>query len=574
VKIRSTSSVPAPLPVVSLLVALSCLAPSPARAQELNYQTFLIGDRALGMGGAFTGLADDAAASWYNPAGLAQVRSSSIGGSLSVDAYRRYVIEDGYGSPIGVADLEHDDLPSVPLFAGLVKKFGGRDPDGVRRHAFALSTIHPTPLNRRFEVQLTNATTGVTTTLRITESDSTSWWGPSYAYRVTPRFALGASAFLVTRDFMHEEDELIVQEGARDPDGFFRNSNLSLRQSTASLDAKSAVFRLGAIWDPDDHFRIGLMVQPPGLQFDGSSRIYERRSYADLMAAPDPIATFFASDQNDLESESPIPWEVRLGAAYRHDENFTAVLDLSLHGPIGSEAAPVLPFGAPGPEPVTGETPQPGDYLVQELRSELTANVSLGMESIIAEVVPLRAGLFTNFSAAPSVEGPSDTYGPANVDGFGASLSVGIRSGGYDLAVGAAGVMGSGRGYRTNPDPGGVVPERYLPADVESQTLYFFLTGHKSAISRLAREVYNEYLRPEEVRERRERERLERERLDALREECEQRLQEQLDREAEENAAQSPGSEAGSSEPEAPAETPEEGPAVPEADPAPAPALE
>ena len=32
------------------------------------------GARAKAMGGAFTGIADDASAVWYNPAGLARVR--------------------------------------------------------------------------------------------------------------------------------------------------------------------------------------------------------------------------------------------------------------------------------------------------------------------------------------------------------------------------------------------------------------------------------------------------------------------------------------------------------------------
>src|ERR1700704_1753546 len=43
------------------------LAPAEARAQSPE----LIGIRAQGMGGAFTAVADDATAGWWNPAGLA-----------------------------------------------------------------------------------------------------------------------------------------------------------------------------------------------------------------------------------------------------------------------------------------------------------------------------------------------------------------------------------------------------------------------------------------------------------------------------------------------------------------------
>ena len=51
---------------VVLLLSLS-LAAAPARAQT----TDVIGVRAQGMGGAFTAVADDATAWWWNPAGLA-----------------------------------------------------------------------------------------------------------------------------------------------------------------------------------------------------------------------------------------------------------------------------------------------------------------------------------------------------------------------------------------------------------------------------------------------------------------------------------------------------------------------
>lgn len=474
--------------------------PAGSRAQEINYQTFLVGQRALGMGGAFTGLADDASATFYNPAGLAQLQSSSLAGSLSVDAYNRYVVDDGYGSPVGIADLEHDATPSLPLLVSIVKKFGPRDEDRVRRHAVALSTINPFRVRRGYEVALRNPSTGVTSTLRVSSEDRMTWWGPSYAYRITPRLAAGVSAFLSTRELRHEEGEIIITEGDRQPDGVFRNSTLSVRDSVVEVDARQFVFRLGALWDPNDHWRIGVMFQPPGLQVTGSSRIYEQRSFADLITVP-ATATFFRSDQGDLDAESPIPWELRVGASYQHDEAFTAALDVSLYGPVGSANDPVRFLGQPDPEPMTGDVPQPGLFVPYQYHQVVTANVSVGVESVIAGVVPLSAGLFTNFSGAPPVDEPTYQYSPARVNGYGASLSVGIRSGGYDLAIGAAGLIGRGRGLRLNPNPGvDPNPETYLPTNVESTTVYFFISGARQAVSRLARNAYDEYLSPGDPR--------------------------------------------------------------------------
>jgi hypothetical protein len=58
-------------PEVRLFVSIVCfvVALLPARASAQIYETF--GIRAQGMGGAFVALADDATASWWNPAGLA-----------------------------------------------------------------------------------------------------------------------------------------------------------------------------------------------------------------------------------------------------------------------------------------------------------------------------------------------------------------------------------------------------------------------------------------------------------------------------------------------------------------------
>lgn len=52
-------------PFVSLVSLLLCAAPLAAQTTDT------IGVRALGMGGAFTAVADDATASWWNPAGMA-----------------------------------------------------------------------------------------------------------------------------------------------------------------------------------------------------------------------------------------------------------------------------------------------------------------------------------------------------------------------------------------------------------------------------------------------------------------------------------------------------------------------
>ena len=68
-----------------LTIAFLALYGNKARAFPPNYQKYPIGERALGMGGAYTAAGDDPIMSYYNPGGLAFAKSSMI--SVSQNLY-------------------------------------------------------------------------------------------------------------------------------------------------------------------------------------------------------------------------------------------------------------------------------------------------------------------------------------------------------------------------------------------------------------------------------------------------------------------------------------------------------
>jgi len=47
-------------------------------ADEFHYNNLLIGDRASGMGGAYTAISDDASGMYYNPAGIVYVTDKNF----------------------------------------------------------------------------------------------------------------------------------------------------------------------------------------------------------------------------------------------------------------------------------------------------------------------------------------------------------------------------------------------------------------------------------------------------------------------------------------------------------------
>ncbi|RYZ71254.1 MAG: hypothetical protein EOP09_04915 [Proteobacteria bacterium] len=52
-----------------LALAILTLSGASAYADQFHYHNLVVGERAMGLGGAFTAVADDASAIVYNPAG-------------------------------------------------------------------------------------------------------------------------------------------------------------------------------------------------------------------------------------------------------------------------------------------------------------------------------------------------------------------------------------------------------------------------------------------------------------------------------------------------------------------------
>ena len=99
------------------LATLSLLSAS-AYADQFHYSNLVVGERAMGLGGAFTAVADDASAIIYNPAGLGFALSNDLSGSANA-FYQRKVT---YKKTIGSKDfVEKSGGTLAPFFGGLQK---------------------------------------------------------------------------------------------------------------------------------------------------------------------------------------------------------------------------------------------------------------------------------------------------------------------------------------------------------------------------------------------------------------------------------------------------------------------
>ncbi|HWO11351.1 MAG TPA: hypothetical protein VNN80_17780, partial [Polyangiaceae bacterium] len=383
--------------------------------------------------------------------------------------------------------------PTRAVYASAIAKVGDEDANGFRRHALAFSTVHPDQQQLSFSgsSETGNDYAGV----KIDASDDTIWTGGSYAYAVPGRWALGLSLFWAQRTLSHREAWVgalgVVPRDYTAPDGTpataFAPDVLVASIRQVELTAHSLVARFGGRYDLSDNWRIGLMLQPPGFLLSADAKVSEQRATQNLDAPGAPFATYFQSSQS-AAAASPIPWEVRLGGAFE-SETFTADLDILLHGPSGSAQSPIKGVAQPAVDDYFGRPPSFPFLFAPQYYTKFIANVALGVEGMISRVVPWSAGFFTDLSAAPEINQPSQTYAPQHVNRFGLTASAGWRDLGYDILVGGAYIFGRGNALVPDTSTGS-----YAVTDWKEQSIVFFLSGHKSAIEKAAKAAAKEFL--------------------------------------------------------------------------------
>ena len=460
------------------------LAAPSAHADPTHHNEVLVGGRALGMAGAATGLADDSASVFYNPAGLGTLPGSSASASFQLRALEKVEI-GGALSAARLGDLEYDSSPTRAVYASAVVKLGEKDASGFRRHALALSTVHPD----QQQLSFSGASRAIPdfAGANLDSSDDTIWTGASYAYAAPGGWGLGLSLFWAQRNYSHREAWLgalgVAPRDYVDPAGApasaFGPDQLVVTIRQVKLTAHSLVARFGGRLELDENWRLGLMLQPPGIALSASAEVAEHRISQNVDAPGAPFATYYQSSQS-ASASSPIPWEVRLGGAYT-SEAFTADLDVLLHGPAGSAEAPVTAVSAPPADDYFGTPPRFPFLFAPEYYTKFIVNVALGVEGLLGGVVPWSAGVFTDRSAAPEITQPSPTFALQHVDRYGVTASAGWRDYGYDILIGGAYIFGSGNALVPDVDANG-----YVVSSWRERSIVFFLSGQKNALKQVA----------------------------------------------------------------------------------------
>ncbi len=113
------SNIAGPRPLKARLCLALALTYLPCAADLFNHKIVLVGDKGAALGGAFTGLADDATATYYNPAGLTQIKNIKLNVSAQVVQYQKQKIGIAEGT-----DIPYNSFNFSPTITAFSQRMG------------------------------------------------------------------------------------------------------------------------------------------------------------------------------------------------------------------------------------------------------------------------------------------------------------------------------------------------------------------------------------------------------------------------------------------------------------------
>lgn len=367
-----------------IVIAIFLMIQLNANSDWQHYNNFLIGDRATGMGGAYTALSDDPSGIFYNPGGLAFCGDSEI--SLSTIGYYTNTLK--VNSLLGVSDfqLKQNDADMINGFFGGVTKLQLFSKDFY----LSFGIFVPDNSNINSKIRLSSSNNGVIYAgdQRITDSQSNYSLGIST--KLFDNLGLGFTVGFLNID----HSELLTKNITYGP---FLNSlqnyvyAVNTNTSDKTLNLKEFDVSLGTLYKIIPELSIGftLIYKIPIYQYFSSSSL-DSAIVVDSNFIPvegtvtlddGTIFTQHVNTYSSYRSSSifnKLPTQFRFGVAWNPNAYQTLSSDIVYYSGIQTS--------------------------VPSYNLKPIFNLSFGSETIFFEQLKLRLGIFTNNWAGNATE--------------------------------------------------------------------------------------------------------------------------------------------------------------------------
>ena len=415
-----------------LISAALALLVFSAHADIFNNKIILVGDKGAALGGAFTGLADDATATYYNPAGMTQIKNVKLNVSAQVVQYQMQSIQIAPSTFIPYNSFNFS--PSITSFS---QRLG--------RWAYGFSIV--TPVNDLFrgEQSFESAYRDTDTTGRCYDPEWTPCYtklnlgyyevtkmnlvGPSLALKVSDRISLGATLYGIYYTNLEKTsfggwDANFVNRDPKDMSRFHEDEVLR----TVNQTGFGMVGTVGILISLPNGISLGVNASPGGTVWVDRS---EEQRYIDfnndsLVQGPDDF------------SDTRAKWIYTLGGEESHKEISAPRLSigvamtpwdrLMLTGQIDYLLGSLYSYT--GFTPIGNPDSRSDFETLEAAEIQYTVgkrpviNLSGGLNLRMTKAYSLAMGGYTDFSQGPYEDRPAGWN--RRIDYYGATLSLGM----------------------------------------------------------------------------------------------------------------------------------------------------
>ncbi len=383
---------------VFAIVLLFC---GSAVADEFHYSSVLIGDRASGMGGAYTAISDDATGLYYNPAGI--VYSSGKNLSASVNAY--YNLTKTYKGAIAGHDWVRNSAALLPNYFGVIQPLG--------KIRFGFSYAVPDTINEDQNQTFTGLPNNISQfIINFRNEDNTYNYGPSFAAELAKDFSAGLTLYVHQRKAQHILNQIVIKTTGTPTGDEWMNDNFELKE----WGLKPV---LGLAWSPIEKVSLGFSLSKTLVL---SSRAIE------MFTCSDPTGIGTNCPGEDLarregydDRKRKYPLRTAFGMAYFASSSLLLSGDLTYYTKVT--------------DPIFGD-------------KEPVLNLALGTEYYLDKNWAMRAGLYTNMANTPDIVA-GETSIEEHVDLYGGTLSISHFTRNSSVTLGGGITAGSGKSQIT-----------------------------------------------------------------------------------------------------------------------------
>jgi long-chain fatty acid transport protein len=392
---------------VNFSTAFLLCASTSAFADDFHYNNLLIGDRASGMGGAYTAISDDASGMFYNPAGMMYVTDRNF--SASVNTYSAQ--HKKYENVLGGQSFERKSSALLANYFGIVRPIGN--------FKFGFSYAVPDSVNEDMSQTVRNVPSSYTAGQfydfhsNLNNRDNTINIGPSLATSINDDIAVGLTLYF------HQRDVLVIQnQYVPRTDGSYQWINSYFNLSESGMKPI-----LGFTWSPMEKLSLGLSLSKIFLYKSSAIRqdsCWDTTADSNLPGCDGNKTTVVLTPVNSTTSfddKRNYPMRVAFGAAYFVNSGLLISSDIIYHTAVEN---PIFESKV------------------------ATLDVAIGTEYYLNKKWALRAGLFSNVANTPAIQAGVTTV-EEHINLYGGSLSFTHFSGGSSVTLGGSLSYGTGQ---------------------------------------------------------------------------------------------------------------------------------